>query len=382
MSCIGLVLAAVLVWLLQCGLYNRWWQRGFSVSVAFSQESAVEGEDAALDEVITNAKDFPIPALHVKFQIGRELVFLNQENSKITDQNYRSDIFSCMPWQQVRRHLKFHCGKRGLYTIRQVDLATYDFLWSSQFVASVPVESSMYVYPAFVDPLRLSLPLRQLTDAMAARGALLRDPFDLRSIRDYTRNDPYRDINWKATARTGCLKVNVHAPATSWRVTLLLDGDSDRIWEDWDLKEETVRLAATLSERLATRGIPVSVCSNAKDCVTHEELFIAHGFGKAHIRAILELLARADLEGEGRRPMEEVVGELESLRCGEAWPGTGFYVLLSPCQREKLAKAYARLCQCSPGSQWILPLRRGDAVRLDVSEPLLLDQFYPWEVAI
>ena len=55
-----------------------------------------------------------------------ELLFLDSKNSNITDQNYRSDLFSCMPWQEIRRTLRFTCKKRGYYSIRQADLVSYD----------------------------------------------------------------------------------------------------------------------------------------------------------------------------------------------------------------------------------------------------------------
>lgn len=377
MSCIGLILGAVLLWLLQCSLYQHWWKKGLSASVTFCQEEAVEGEDAALDEVISNAKYLPLPALHVKFQMGRDLVFRNHENSTITDQNYRSDIFSCMPWQQIRRHLEFRCCKRGMYRIQQLDLVSYDLLWSSHFFEALPADTVMYVYPSFVDSRRLELPLKQLTGAMTTRSALLKDPFELQSIRDYTPYDPYRDINWKATARTGGMKINVHAPAASWKVTLLLDCDADRIWEDQDLKEETVRLCATLADQLVARGIPVALKTNARDCISQEELCLEHGAGRDHMRNLLQTLARADLNGAGHRSMEKLIAELTEKQEDD----TDFYLLISPGQRTELAEHYARLCRRAAGSQWILPLRAGEQMRLVIEDTELADHFYPWEVA-
>ncbi len=380
MICLGLILGACLIWILQCSLYRHFWQRGLNATVSFCEEEVTEGDTASLDEVITNAKYLPLPALHVKFQMGKDLVFLNQENSTITDQNYRSDIFSCMPWQKIIRHLEFQCRKRGLYAIRQLDLVSYDFLWSSQFFTSLPAETYLYVYPSFVDPVRLELPLRQLSGTMAIQNALIRDPFDLQNIRDYTRHDPYRDVNWKATAHTGSLKVNVHTPAASWQVTLILDGDADRLWADLDLKEETIRLAATLTDLLIARETPVSIRSNARDCFTQHELNLRHGAGKDHLRAALQILARADLEGTNRRPAEQLIDELIEKHQRADGQNTTVYLLLSPCQRESLAEKYAELTALSPGSQWILPIRPDDELRLDPAVYGLSEGFYPWEI--
>lgn len=383
MSCLGLILAAFFAWVLQAALYQRIWNKGLTASVSFCQDHAVEGDCAALVETVANAKYLPLAALHVKFQMGRELVFLKQENSNITDQNYRSDIFSCMPWQEIRRRLEFCCRKRGYYTIRQIDLTSHDLLWSSHFFMSVPADTAMYVYPAFVDPVRLSLPLRQLAGLISAKNALQRDPFELQSIRDYTSRDPYRDINWKATARTGTLKVNVHIPACSWQVMLLLDGSSDRAWEDSGLREESVRLCATLAKELLARQIPVSVRSNGIDCLTHEESCLPSGAGSHHLRTILETLARMDFSSAGRRPMETVIRELpesSSAPAGLSRRDTILYVLISSCQRPALADAYSALCRHASGSQWILPLRPDDSVRINTPDKKPLPYLYPWEV--
>ena len=53
----------------------------------------MEGEHAILKETISNAKFLPLIVLHVKFQMGKYLVFTSSNNFKITDNNYRSDIF-------------------------------------------------------------------------------------------------------------------------------------------------------------------------------------------------------------------------------------------------------------------------------------------------
>lgn len=385
MKLIGIILAAALLWLLQGILFRRWWQKGLSAELAFCQPSAVEGESACLTEIITNAKYLPLPVLHVKFRMGRGLVFSQDANSSITDQNYRSDIFSCMPWQQIRRHLTFQCRQRGFYQILQADFVSYDFLWTSPFVASVPVQTSMYVYPAFVDPLRLELPMRRLMGTMAARRSLLRDPFQLQSIRDYQYGDPYRDVNWKATARTGELKVNVHAPSASWQVTLLLDGTGDRLWEDTDLKEEAVRLCATLADSLIARQIPVAVRTNGRDCVTHAEAALNAGSGQHHLQAVMELLARIDLSDSKRRPMEKLMEELtdsqtvlSARNVSEA--SSPMYILISACQKEALAEAFADLCKKAPGSQWIIPLRPGDKTQISILPDQSSGSIYEWEV--
>ena len=371
----AVAIALFLVWFLQGLFVRKFWNRGLEVFLDFQQTAAVEGETAALKEVIVNRKFLPLPVLHVKFQMGRELVFTDTEGSHITDRNYRSDIFSCMPWQEIRRRLEFVCRKRGYYVIRSADLVSYDLFQTGHFVSSVPAFTWMYVYPGPADPLRLQLPLQNLLGQVLARQALLRDPFEVQSVRPYQSYDSYRDINWKATAHTGSMKVHVYAPTSSWRVMFLLDVESDRIWEDADLTEEAIRLCGSMAGQLLKEGVPVSICSNGLDCLSGKPSFLEAGAGAGHQTAVMEILARIQLQAAGRLSMEELLRQL-SARPSDL--ENSLFVLLSPVQREELAAAYGDFCAGSPGSQWILPLRPGERPRFGhLSGNLSL---FPWEV--
>ena len=129
-----------------------------------------------------------------------------------------------------------------------------------------------------------------------AQQALLPDPFEIQSVRSYESYDPYRSINWKASARTGNLKVNVYAPTSSWQVMFLLDVTSDRIWKDEALTEEAIRLCGSYSQMLMKEGISVSLCTNGIDCLSKTWGYLEAGAGMAHGRTIMEMLTRIDIE--------------------------------------------------------------------------------------
>lgn len=378
MKLVTAAVCAMILWVLQDVLYYHLWRRGLKVRLSFSRAAATEGERLVLQETVVNAKALPLPVLHVKFQMGRDLVFTSAGNSKITDHNYRSDIFSCLPWQEIRRNLEFTCRKRGCYTISQVHLVSYDLFFSGHLVATLPADASLYVYPRPVSFERLQLPFCSLMGQFIARSSLLQDPFETQSVRPYQSYDPYRAINWKATARTGELKVNVYAPTTSWQVMFLLDMDSDRIWKDGDLTEEAIRLCGSYSRLLIEEGIPVSVRTNGIDCLTGHRGYSEAGAGRHHIRTIMELLARVRPDDSGDSPMEAVFQELtETLRtAGPAGSRDSLIcILISPKQRPSMAQAFASLCRYIPGCQWILPLRPGQEFTMDTAISV-----FPWEV--
>lgn len=369
-------LCALILWILQGVLYHRFWTRGLSVSLAFDRSYVVEGGCGALKEVITNAKSLPLPIVHVKFRMGRHLVFTSSKNFKVTDHNYRSDIFSCMPWQETRRSLEFICRKRGYYTIPEIQLVSYDLFFSSHLVTSLSSDACLYVYPRVIEAQRLAFPFRNLTGQILAGKALIFDPFETQSVRPYQSYDPYRSVNWKATARTGELKVNVYAPTASWQVMFLLDIESERIWKDEDLIEESIRLCGSYSQLLIAEGIPVSVHTNGRDCLTHRCGVMEAGASRKHLQSVMELLARIEV-CEQAVPMEQV---LEQLTASRPHPSGGdhlIYVLISPGQRRSIIRAYERLCAKSPGSQWILPLRPDQKPQAAPGSQFTL---IPWEV--
>ncbi|MCI8888133.1 MAG: DUF58 domain-containing protein [Hungatella sp.] len=357
-----MALTALILWTLQGVLYRKLWTKHLTACLAFDRRSAVEGERGVLTETITNAKSLPLPILHVKFQMGKDLVFTSSSNSKITDYNYRSDIFSCMPWQKIRRNLEFCCNKRGYYTISQVQLVSYDLFFSGHFVTFMDVDAGFYVYPRAVDSCRMEPFYRNLMGQILSRQALLPDPFETQSVRPYEPYDPYRIVNWKATARTGSLKVNVYAPTASWQVMFLLDVDSDRLWKDEALTEEAIRLCGSYSQRLIKEGVPVSLRTNGRDSITGGQAFIEAGAGGSHARAIMDLLARIRIDLVPHPSMEQV---LEETACFSTGHDKVICILLSPSQHPSMARAFSALCRRAPGSQWILPVRPGEDVRLE-----------------
>ncbi len=417
-----IVFAAWLFMMLQNRLFQRYWDRGLTARLSFAQRAATEGDTGQLKEIITNRKFLPLPVLHVKFQMGRYLVFSESSNFKITDQNYRSDIFSCMPWQEIRRTLDFTCKKRGYYHIGNIDLVSYDLFFFGHCVATVPQDTFMYVYPGPADPIRLELPLKNLMGQILARQALLKDPFETQSVRPYQSYDPYKTVNWKATAHTGELKVNVYTPASSWNVTILLDMESERLWADEDLIEESIRLCGSLARWMIDRGIPVAVYSNGNDCLTGLPSRLEAGAGKEHLRTIMELLARVQISSptagahgapkntsgsaldalyaKNAEPdaasqgvslntgakiagqdlhvtMEELLFLMTDERSSSFGTDTTLYIMISPGQRASLAEHFDALCRQSIGSQWILPRRPDDPLRIS---PLRFAEIYEWEV--
>ena len=295
MSILFAALGLFVLYLIQRKLYQSTWHKNLSVSLSYSRETAVEGEDASLIEVITNDKRLPLPALTVKFQTSRKLRFLNSDNSSVTDLYYRSDIFSCGGTEKITRSLPFECTHRGYYTITSLALSCTDLLYIEKFTQLSQTFTQLYVYPRYVDIRRLLIPFNQLYGAVLSNRRLLPDPFEFRGIREYQPFDPMKSVNWKAYARTGELKVNLYEDTSSQEVCIYLNLENNGYANHYDIIEENIRLAATLSDMFISKGIPVSLKTNGCDGISSLPVCVDAGTGAGHQTRMLQSLARIDL---------------------------------------------------------------------------------------
>jgi hypothetical protein len=114
------------------------------------------------------------------------------------------------------------------------------------------------------------------------------DPFAFRGIREYTRTDPMKTINWKASAKTGELMVNTFDSTITERVMLCLDLQDTGIIRHERLVEEGISVAASFAEKLIARGMEVGLAVNvAKETEDTDER--SNGFGKKEGESYINL---------------------------------------------------------------------------------------------
>ena len=276
-----------------------------------------------------------------------------------------------MLYQKITRTIPFHGTKRGYYSIDQIDLVSTDLFMTATLVDIQPVQTHLFVYPSSVDAKRLLIPYRRMMGTLLTRRSSYEDPFEFRGIRAYQPFDSMRDINWKVSAKTGELKVNMHDYTARQEVFLLLNLETEAMLEYETLKEESIRIVNSLAEWFLSQGIAVELLSNGRDIETREELHIISGSGKNHINHIREQLARLDLSQECREYGEVLAEQFEKQK------EKPLYILVSTSQRESIQQEFDKLCRKSKGSMWILPLYPDMEERLK-NCPFV--EYYRWEV--
>ena len=372
MKIILLLLGAVLLYHLQAYFYRQKWTSGLSIDVHFSESAVNEGDTTSLVETVINRKLLPLTLLQIKFHVNNKLQFVNEENTIVTDNAYRNDIFSVMPYEKIQRKLPFVCTKRGCYQIHSLDLISFDLFLSEKSVHTEKFITTLYVYPKPIDRTILEVPFQKMMGTILTRRSLLEDPFEFRGIRPYQMQDSMKSINWKASAKTGEWKVNTRNYTASQQVTFLLDMHDNSNWEYTRLIETSIRIVASYAEELIVNGIPTRIVSNGLDAITGNDLHIPYGASSRHAIAIKEGLARIDEKKAVPSMLSYVENELANPEASST-----LYILVSKIQNEEFLTAYNKLCTLSPDSQWIAPMHK-DMIFLPERCPNAIS--YKWEV--
>lgn len=310
--------AALLV--MQRYVYGIFWRKDLEADAWFDCGAVTEGETTVLNEMVVNAKWLPLPVVHFLLQTDRQLVFNGESksNTTVSDQNYRIDVYSLMPWQKITRRLTFCAEKRGYYPVRELSLECRDLFFKKFPSSEIPVNTWLYVYPKLVFTEELDLIFQRMMGEILIRRRLLEDPYAFSGIREYQTYDTMRQINWKATARTGELRVNSCQSTVSCTVSLLLDVRLPRIAEAEERVEQCIRTAAAFGVLCNEAQIPFALYTNGMDKDGNTG-YLGSSTGDGHMQNFMELLAGLDVMATDRRERKLVEEELQAK---ELYPDT------------------------------------------------------------
>ncbi len=341
----------VLLYMAERYIFNRFWERNLSVNLEFEKENVTEGESAALTEVVTNRNFLPLHILQVHFQTDPGLDFGDETNVSVSDRVNVTDVFSLRFYEKITRNLNMVCAKRGFYNILRTSMTASDLFSSDIHYATRDQRTSMYVYPRFLAGDMIDIPFKQLMGEVMSKRFLYEDKFTFRGIRDYAPTDPISSINWKASARTGNMKVNQYDYTASPEVMLVLNVEEPGILFETELIEDCIRLTVTIADKLMDQGVPVSLLTNGRDKVTGEVIRLNSGVSAGHVRNFLRALARIDTIGHETA----VISELVEAEIKEAGDDTTF-CYISCSRRDDSLVAAGKLADVEEKLLWLCPL--------------------------
>lgn len=347
-----IVVAAAVILLLyisQRYVFEKHWKKNLDVTFHFSHPFAGCGEKAELVEQISNGKRMPLPLLHFRFSADRSLKFDDRQNAAVTDQYHKSEIFSLPGRTRITRRLSFTATKRGIYRISGATVSVRDFFLTRTYAEAVTSEAEIYVLPEKLNRREDILFLRGMEGEVETRRSLLPDETLPVGVREYMTSDSYHSINWKQTARAGCLMVNLFGHTMREEVRILLNLDTDVMVEQQALLEKTISLVSSLAADFLNRGIMVSLLSNGLDREQQKIQPVSPGAETAHSLTIDRALTEICGSGGKDAFLKTLTREAEVLRSDV------IYLLISPYHKEDLLCITDRMVRQGAALQMIVP---------------------------
>jgi len=347
MPVILLGIFVLLMLALQALAYKHLWDRGLSFKVRFSAKEAYEGDVLHIKQELANKKFLPLPWVNTRIFVPAEFTFIDRQGKPISPEGKGSSLYALMIYTAIRKKHNFICKKRGVYNLREAAIRANDLLHIQQFDKNMLLKSELTVFPKILDiDDELDFMFKQLDSALMSQKIIDPDPFEFRGIRDYQPTDALKSINFKASAIAQTLMVNVHAPTVSQKLMLVLNLDSLGPWQDPEIYEQSIRLTATLAQRLIQQGASISFVTNGRDCVTATPMGVGGGTSDGHLYKIFECLARVSL-GYQRAPMADHVQEIINRE--------EVFIFISPYQGDDFVEAFDDLTSRGIAALMIVP---------------------------
>ncbi len=333
-----------IVLLLITRFYRKRWSHNLDLSIRFGSDGLYEGERGQLLETITNRKLLPILWGNIQFLNSHNLHFdgINSDHDY-----YKKDTVSAFSYWQVTKTLPFTAKRRGFYRIDNVELVSGDLLFKYKFIRRFPIYAKLYVYPSIKDANRFNIDFKKIIGEVISRRSLVEDPFVFRGIRDYYPFDSMKTVNWNATARTGTLKVNNFHCTASQEVKILLDFDGYNKWDGQEIKEDLIRIAACLADRLLANGIATGLVTNAIDSEGGKIDLMCQS-GRGQLLNLMRKMAKIDTD-KLICPFDDILTSI--IKSGDSRPQ---YILISYYTKAYLVQKVAAFEGAGLSLQWIV----------------------------
>lgn len=182
------------------------------------------------------------------------------------------------PKHSVKKEMKITFKKRGLYSYGKFFLQSgFPFIL---FEKSLPVKVSgeVLVYPALMDVEQFMPDIPGLEGS--GIGKVAGSGSEIHSIREFRYGDDWRNIHWKASAKTSSIMVKEFALTDIRKITIIID---NILPSRKEVFEKTLSLGGSLAQYFLDAGYLVRVLSCKK--------VIPFGAGSEHLLKVLDILA-------------------------------------------------------------------------------------------
>lgn len=185
-----------------------------SVRAMLTAERVVEGD--AVDFVVHLASAYPIRRVDVR---------VAEPASSMTAA--RRVVARLPAGAEVELRFPAHTGHWGVFAYSSVDVAVTGALGLVDYHRSWATDAVLRVLPGAERLRRLARPADTSMTAGSRQATARGEGLDFADIRAFVTGDRPRNVNWRASARAGELRVNEHHPERSTDVVLMVDGSAN-----------------------------------------------------------------------------------------------------------------------------------------------------------
>ena len=356
MPIIVVCICVVLLISLQNYAYKKLWDKGLGFKVLFSHREVFEGDELQIQMELTNKKFLPLPWVVAKTEMSKGFLFNSDFDELSKTINKNTDLLtSIMMYSIQKKRRPLVCLHRGVFRLYSAKLHVSNLLHTEEFSKDIKLGSEILVFPKTLDNYKnIDLIYKKVDSAIQSKAIIDPDPFEFKGIREYQPTDPLKSVNFKATAISQKLMVNINAPTNAFKLTIVLNVEETLVKFEWAIYEQSIRLAATLAKYYIENNASVGFITNGRDTATGEELFVRGGTSGSHMYNIYEGLARVALR-LAAKPMTTVLDELTDRE--------QVFLIISPIYNQKLIDAYSNLKERQVNAHMIIPyFRRPDMV--------------------
>lgn len=359
---------------LQEFIYRRFWNKGLRYDVAFSQSTAFEGEKITINESLQNKKFLPLPWVLASYGISKNLEYLDAHGNEVIRGEKRRAMFIIGVNKSVSKKSRIKCAKRGYYRLKDAELQSNNILMTNPTPQRVDLDCSLTVYPRLVEIPDSVIPYKKMSGEVLAKRFINPDPFEFKGIREYQTFDSFKQINFKATARTGALMSNVFDYTVSQDITVLLNLQNYSPFRRDYVYEEAIRIAAFLCRYYITAGIPVGFTCPAPSVLTGDPAELKSGLSKLHLEVIYTALAHINLQAF-IPPITDFMHDDILEGFNPEFIRERVYVLISSYHGPDLYEKYLALKARGARVLWIVPKCRRDPLDIVADGDI-----FEWEV--
>lgn len=259
-----------LLWILSLALaiygYSHFWAKTTSGQVVLqirtSDEMIVEGDQAEIWTVLENRSWMPIPWFEIAHPVPEGMLVLDG-NEWRTEIVYRTYLF---PRQRVQRRHIVRCDRRGLHRFERAEIQFGDGIGLKDIHDNLLSGAQIVVRPRLLGEDQLPVRLQELVGERAVVRWYQEDTSRLQGIRSYQLGDPYKNIHWAATARTGQLMVKQFETTSETDFYVVLNTQFFEPYWLGNIKaviDQQCRLAATYFQLAADQGYSYGLYTNA-----------------------------------------------------------------------------------------------------------------------